>query len=319
MQFFFYNEFPAQLHGYYKVHLAEQLSEMVVAAQMMMPPPGSSIEPQESMDTVSLPKPAASSLPFLLAKNCCPIPGKLVAKIQALQFVDMRELLPDNIALSERLATLPQTMQLARAQQHSIGQREVSSITSWACAFVTYIAIVAQARPELVIGRLAYLCNIMREAYRVVGGDGWRTYDHVFRNQAAADHSLDWSEMVPSLSLAYIQPTGMLPRVPCPLCQESDHTAHNCALAPLAHPSQTQHPKTPQPPQQPSNNKLPSRLPDGSQLCISWNQGACSAPGPYCRYKHICGSCGEDHIARDCRQTSDSSIFKRPPKRPARS
>ena len=37
-------------------------------------------------------------------------------KIQALQFVDMRELLPDNIALSERLGTLPQSLQFVHTQ-----------------------------------------------------------------------------------------------------------------------------------------------------------------------------------------------------------
>ncbi len=138
----------------------------------------------------------------------------------------MRE--PDNIALSERLATLPQSLQLARAQHHSFGQKEVSSITSWACAFTSYLAILAQAKPELVTGRLAYLRNMMREAYRL-GGEGWRTYDYVFRNQAAADTSLDWFELVLSLSLAYLQPTGSLPQVPCPLCQEPDYSTHNCA------------------------------------------------------------------------------------------
>ena len=89
-----------------------------------------------------------------------------MAKIQSLQFVDMRDLLPDNIALIERIDTLPQSVQIARAQHSSFqGQREISSVTSWACAFVTYTNILIQARPELAISRLAYLRSIMREAH----------------------------------------------------------------------------------------------------------------------------------------------------------
>jgi hypothetical protein len=45
--------------------------------------------------------------PFKVASSVIPITGKLVQRIQALEFVDMRELLPDNIALAERLAALP--------------------------------------------------------------------------------------------------------------------------------------------------------------------------------------------------------------------
>ncbi len=292
-----------------------------------MPSHIATFEPSHSPDGAATPaldlsssaysssKPLLSS-PFLLSKNCCPVPGKIVANIESLQFVDMRELLPDNIALSERLATL---LQFARAQQHSFGQRDISSITSWACAFVTYIAVLAQKSTELIPSRLAYLRNIMREAYRTVG-EGWRTYDYVFRNQAAADPSLELSEIVPALALAYLQPLGFLPKVPCPLCQEPDHSAANCALAPLAHPSQlTVAPGSAKPRSTPpAPTKFPSRLPDGSQLCVSWNQGACSASGPVCRYKHVCGSCSKDHIARDCKMTPESSVFKRPPKRPAR-
>ena len=45
-------------------------------------------------------------------------------------------------------------------------------------------------------------------------------------------------------------------------------------------------------------------------VCVSWNQGHCVAPGPVCRYKHICGLCREDHAARDCSLTPEESIFR---------
>ena len=153
--------------------------------------------------------------------------------------------------------------------------------------------------------------NIIQEAARF-GGDEWQTYDYVFRSQAATDLSMDWTTTNPSLMLAYMQ-SGLQPaKAPCPLCHETDHQSTSCALASISAPL---HQWPPRKPSNPSTNLL-SRLPDGSQLCISWNQGNSIAFGR-CRYKHVCGSCGEGHIAKDCSQTPEDSIFKRPPKRPA--
>ena len=62
--------------------------------------------------------------PFILASNIPPVPAKLVKKIQALEYVNMRDLLQDNIALGERLEALPRTA--SSSLQHS--QREVDTI-----------------------------------------------------------------------------------------------------------------------------------------------------------------------------------------------
>ena len=64
-------------------------------------------------------------------------------------------------------------------------------------------AIMSEPRPDLTKGRLAYLRNIVQEAGRF-GGDGWRTYDYAFRSQAAANPAMDWSELNPSLLLAFM-------------------------------------------------------------------------------------------------------------------
>lgn len=113
----------------------------------------------------------------------------------------MRELLPDNIALADRLATLPSNTRAFDSRPTA--QREIPSIVTWCCAFSTYVAILSQAHPELVVSRLAYMGNLMKEASRF-GGEGWRTYDHIFRSQAAADTSKDWTELSPSLMLSYM-------------------------------------------------------------------------------------------------------------------
>ena len=114
-----------------------------------------------------------------------PVPAKLVKKIQALEFVKMRELLPDNIALAERLAALPS----GHSHSKTPAEREIGgdkALVTWVSSFATYIAIVAEAHPEWVGDMLAYMRLVVREASKF-GGNGWLTNDSVFhRNNEGA-------------------------------------------------------------------------------------------------------------------------------------
>ena len=274
--------------------------------------PSATESPLPSASPVPSSTKAMQHQPFILSKASPPVPGKLVSKIQSLQFVDMRELLPDNMALLERLSALPQGT-AAHTATSSPKQRDIPSLTTWTCAFTTYVAVLAEARPDLTKSRLAYMRNIVREAGRF-GGDGWKTYDYIFRSQAAADQSLDWSELNPSLMLAFFSCNNPWKTINlCTLCQEHDHPSKECALAPLATSSAllpaTSNPKT-------TARQTPPAA--SQQICISWNQEACMLPGS-CRYKHHCATCGHDHMARECWLTPEDSIYRRPPKRFARS
>ncbi|XP_062513462.1 uncharacterized protein LOC134189238 [Corticium candelabrum] len=55
----------------------------------------------------------------------------------------------------------------------------------------TYAAVVAEAHPHRVRELMAYLRMIVPEAQRH-GGDGWRSYDVLFRKIAAANFALRW-------------------------------------------------------------------------------------------------------------------------------
>lgn len=81
---------------------------------------------------VSAPFPLSSSFPP-------PIPAKLVAKIKALHFVELKELLPDNNA------ALEQNVVAARPHDQLPEQREIASIPTWVSAFTMYTAIVTEA------------------------------------------------------------------------------------------------------------------------------------------------------------------------------
>ena len=130
---------------------------------------------------------------------------------------------------------------------------------------------------------LAYMRLIIREAHRH-GGNGWLTYDTVFRRNQQGD-SKPWNVLDPSLHTAYIAGQGTPPLAPCKHCNETDHTPEECALAPLL-------PAT-KPPQREREWRLPAapRLgkrpfpgpptaPPSRRICLSWNRGACILLGP---------------------------------------
>lgn len=165
----------------------------------------------------------AVAKPFSLASNFPPIPCKLALKIQSLQFVEMRELLPDNLTIAENVTSHP--------LEQRPKQREVASILSWVSAFATYIAVVAEVHPSRAKDMLAYLRIIVKEAGRS-NNKGWLNYDRIFRQNAASDPSLTWARLDSSLHSSYCigGPSEAL-RVACPHCNEFDHSAEECAMS----------------------------------------------------------------------------------------
>ena len=221
----------------------------------------------------------AAAKDFSLSRAAIPVPAKLVGKIQALKFIDMRELLADNIKMMAHLESLPAGSQAIQAS--SSHQREVPNIQSWVCAFCSYIAIVAEVHPHRVRDLLAYMQNLMRDATRY-RGDGWCTYDYVFRSQAAADPLRNWAEPDTSLVLAYMARSGTgLPNL-CGHCFDVDHSSQSCALAPFNTPLSVPASST-----SPRPHANPAHSPQN--ICISWNLGACAMPGT-CRYRHVCAT-----------------------------
>ena len=107
-------------------------------------------------------------VPFTLGEGLSPVPSKLVIKILKGDFVDMTELLRDNIEAERRYA---------RTQSFDIpsgsvpGRREVSDLFSWVQCFGVYAAVVASKNPEKVQQLLAYQTMVVREA-RHCGGKG---------------------------------------------------------------------------------------------------------------------------------------------------
>ena len=64
-------------------------------------------------------------------------------------------------------------------------------LLSWVQCFGTYMAIIASKHPSRVRQFLAYQTLIVQEA-RQCGGNGWQTYDSMFRQQVVGHPDANW-------------------------------------------------------------------------------------------------------------------------------
>ena len=240
-----------------------------------------------------------------------PIPHLLVQRIQAGQFIEMRDLLVDNIGLINQLTSLHGTVSLTPTTINRTRLREVTSLISWIYCFNAYAAV--RTSDPTTRSMLAYSRLLIREALRH-GGSGWMEYDRVFRRQLAINPTMPWNTLEPSLQAATIlgqrNSTGMF----CSICQECDHTANQCALAPL---QQQVRSYIGGGPSIPSPNRPPRRPESLARICVSWNKGRCTVSG--CSYRHICAGCHRDHKARVCPELPLTSEYKQLTQTPAAS
>ncbi len=87
-----------------------------------------------------------------------PVPQRLVARINAGQFVEMRDLLGDNIALSQRMeeahSSFPSYILPSSSRPRL---REVATLPSWLYCFLAYVSVLTTdpaIRDRLTYARL---------------------------------------------------------------------------------------------------------------------------------------------------------------------
>ena len=112
-----------------------------------------------------------TAAPMVISSALPPILGKLVSKILSGAFVEMRELLSDNLRLRRQLEIQDE---FSATAPHEVRPplREVQIISSWVYCMASYLKVLALAgkmRPE----HLAYLRIVVAEAAKYKN-DGWR-------------------------------------------------------------------------------------------------------------------------------------------------
>ena len=266
--------------------------------------------PSTMASGLTVPPFAADSTGMILSPALQPIPARLVRRILSTEFVEMRDLLSDNVSLYEQLESIHGPLHNAafpgpmRARM-----REVPSLLSWVFCFAAYVAV--RTSDPTTRDMLAYMQLITREGLRH-GGRGWQDYDRSFRRQVAIDPSLRWNTLLPDLQASTVLGQGGGGGSYCSLCRGVDHTAARCALMYLQEPLSVPHMGI-----IPSAHTSAHRAVDiryrgaraSSRICTSWNRGTCAYPG-MCNFRHVCALCYSTHRARDCPDAHNDSPFK---------
>lgn len=100
--------------------------------------------PEEETSNKEAPRGSDSSAPFVVGEGLPVIPAKLVAKIQRRDYVDMAELLKDNVEVDRRRSNLVE----GGGGAEKTSRREVPDLMSWLQCFGTYASIFTAKFPQ---------------------------------------------------------------------------------------------------------------------------------------------------------------------------
>ena len=222
----------------------------------------------------------AGAIGLFLGDGVMPIPQKLVNKILALEYVEMRLLLPESWLYEEN-------------GTHCCDKRDRSkkpenrSIFPWLQSFSAMVGVLASRYSHKVAQLMAYQATIIK-CYTDFEGSAWMAYDRAYRRQAAAKKSLDWSQLNPTLySLCF---AGRAKRdLVCTNCLSHDHKSEDCSEA--GRPNKFRdRPRY-------SNTRNDS----SAELCRLFNaRGGSKCRFKECKYAHLCKECKRPHPWSAC-------------------
>ena len=131
---------------------------------------------EASLHNITVPPAESPVTAVSLSPATEPFPMKLVEKIRSGRFVEMRELLTDNVSLLQQLDAL--NVQCALPILPGVKKPRLREVTtlSWMYCFLAYTAL--RSSDQATTDRLAYARLVIHEAQRQ-GGSGWLDYDQV--------------------------------------------------------------------------------------------------------------------------------------------
>ena len=217
---------------------------------------------------------------FVVGPGYAPIPAKLVAKITSGVFVELADLLAENLRAqeSEPHTYLDGKLVVSPARKRVV---EITDILTWVQAFTIYAWVFCNAHPNRWQDLTRYKLLIMQTA-RQFPGPAWQTYDVAFRKDAAASGLVDWSKMNLDLYNFHTRTSGVPQSSPSLLGTQSAFPLPPSSSAPTS-------PSLPVP-----------RSSTSVYYCRSWNNGACRWTLGQCRFRHVCERCDGDHPLVSC-------------------
>ena len=221
--------------------------------------------------------PTTSSHSKVLGAGLPPVPAKLVSKIESGAFIEMADLLPEQLG----------TYGYDEESKTRTKKPSVTNILEWLQCFAVYVAVRGQKQPDRIRDFMGYQALII-DAYMEYKSDCWMGYDRRFRQIAASQPGRSWASIDPTLwNLAF---AGQAKTTRCMHCFSLSHRSDNCELSSKSKP-QLGHSDRPQPTGQGTRHKL---------ICFQWNENASTTcPYPNCRFQHICYICAYDPTVTD--------------------
>ena len=235
------------------------------------------------------------------------MPARTATKCQSGAFIELEEFLPDNLQLLRQLEDHPE---LKGDFAGRTKLRVIKTPRTWASCFATYAAIVAASAPARAQALFAY----MRVILRLSGAhpQRWLPYDKLFRQQAEADPSCDWTRLDSDLLAAVLSANETQPPT-CEHCREVDHSTEECSLfvlqpgrALVAVASAAAAAPPPTPLTRPSNSNRRTSVGNPPPVCRNFNfsdKEGCTRRG--CTYRHCCLLCGGPHKIPSCPDNPD--------------
>ena len=172
-------------------------------------PPAASIAtlldslPSHSTTTPLSVTPAASlkASPLILSPALPPIPTKLVEKILKGENLELKELLPDNVALQKKLDEVNIGSNQVCALPSSSHLRDISDPLSWVFCYLSFMTVKT---PNQETCNLIAYAQIIIELARKHPGLWWYTDDNLFCQQLNAGAGVKWNEVNPLLMAATV-------------------------------------------------------------------------------------------------------------------
>ena len=150
--------------------------------------------------SLSLPSAGISSA-FILGPGRPPIPSKLVTQILGNKFIELSELLPENLespSCESSSFTIEGGAIVPITKVSSKRKQEITDILTWVECFTSYVTVISTSFSSRSRDLLSYMALIIRMAKRYTG-NCWLNYDRAFRLEAAASNLRDWSQLKPDL------------------------------------------------------------------------------------------------------------------------
>ena len=230
-------------------------------------------------------------------------PAKIVARIEALEFVEISELLQESWSVDGTESNL---------KTH--GRRApVTDILVWAECFSGMAAVLARRHPQKAPELFAYMRRIMNAA-RKYEGAAWVTYDRVYRRQAASRRTLNWSQEDQALyNEVFAGRAKQCPR--CRYCLSEHHSTETCPDTPTFPFAFPLAPTTTVPNANPlAQARLPPPVRSG-EICRKYNENRCFFR--QCKHTHACSICYGTHPAEVCTHNRRGDPYPRRDPKPA--